>query len=117
MLRTVRFRMSLTRYQTNKYLQHSAVWDLVKSEDPAARALVPRVIFTCSESIRITAILLQPFMPSKMKTCLDWLGVEEANRTFVGAQFGADYKYGVPFADPGKAGSTGTLFPPLTSEW
>lgn len=55
-------------------------------------------------------------MPSKMKRCLDLLGVEEDKRTFEYARFGADFSYGTPVVDPGKAGSEGTLFPPLIAE-
>lgn len=76
------------------------------------------IIFTCSDAIRIAAILLQPFMPSKMKTTLDILGVDESKRTFIDAKFRADYSYGVPLIEVGKRiGYAGnTLFPPLMAE-
>ena len=89
----------------------------MKDPNPAAQANVQNIIFTCAESIRISAILLQPFMPSKMKRCLDLLGVEQSKRTFDDARHRADYTYGIPLVDPGKAGSEGTLFPPLVAEW
>jgi len=63
----------------------------------------------------VAAILLQPFMPTKMKLALDWLGVDESKRTFDHAKYGADFTYGVPLVDVGRAGATGTLFPPLIS--
>jgi methionyl-tRNA synthetase len=107
----------LTFLQTNRYLHHTKVWDLVKDPNPAAQEQVQNIIFTCAESIRISAILLQPFMPSKMKRCLDLLGVEEGKRTFSDARYRADYTYGIPLVDPGKAGSESTLFPPLVAEW
>jgi methionyl-tRNA synthetase len=107
----------LTFLQTNRYLHHTKVWDLVKDPSPAAQGQVQNIIFTCAESIRISAILLQPFMPSKMKRCLDLLGVEEGKRTFSDARYRADYTYGIPLVDPGKAGSESTLFPPLVAEW
>jgi methionyl-tRNA synthetase len=108
---------ALTTFQTNRYLQHTKVWDLVKDPNPAVQAKVHEIIFTCAESIRISAILLQPFMPSKMKRCLDLLGVEQGRRTYDDARYRADYTYGVPLVDPGKAGSENTLFPPLVAEW
>ena len=89
----------------------------MKDPNPAAQAKVQYIIFTCAESVRISAILLQPFMPSKMKRCLDLLGVEEGKRMFKDARYSADYTYGTPLVDPGKAGSEGTLFPPLVAEW
>ena len=107
----------LTFLQTNRYLHHTKVWDLVKDSNPATQEQVQNIIFTCAESIRISAILLQPFMPSKMKRCLDLLGVEEGKRTFNDARYRADYTYGIPLVDPGKAGSESTLFPPLVAEW
>jgi methionyl-tRNA synthetase len=103
-------------FQTNRYLQHTKVWDLVKDPNPEVRAKVPKIIFTCAESIRISAILLQPFMPSKMKRCLDLLGVEDGKRKFDNARYRADYTYGIPLVDPGRAGSESTLFPPLVAE-
>jgi methionyl-tRNA synthetase len=107
----------LTMFQTNRYLHHTKVWDLVKDPNPIVQAQVQTIIFTCAESIRISAILLQPFMPSKMKRCLDLLGVEEGKRKFDEARYRADYTYGIPLVDPGKAGSENTLFPPLVAEW
>ena len=92
------------------------MWDLVKDNDPEVQAKVRAIIFRTSEAIRVSAILLQPFMPSKMKRCLDLLGVNEYKRTFDYARLGADFSYGTPLVDPGKAGSEGTLFPPLMAE-
>ena len=56
-------------------------------------------------------------MPSKMKRCLDLLGVEQGRRMYDDARYRADYTYGVPLVDPGQAGSESTLFPPLVAEW
>ena len=104
-------------FETNRYIQHAQPWELVKSESSKDQARVPVIIFTCSEAVRIAAILLQPFMPTKMKQCLDMLGVEEAKRTFEYATYNADFTYGEPLVDIGSAGSEGTLFPPLIAEW
>ncbi|KAJ8606461.1 hypothetical protein MRB53_040920 [Persea americana] len=65
-----------------------------KEADDAMQALNPRIIFTSSEALRITCILLQPFMPDKMKQALDDLRVLPENRTFDLAYFGGDTSYG-----------------------
>ena len=75
---------------------------------------IDRIIFLCAESIRISGILLQPYMPSKMKGLLDQLGVDPSKRRFENAKFGADTTYGTPMTPIGK-GLEGVLFPPLRS--
>ena len=75
---------------------------------------VDKIIFLCAESIRICGILLQPYMPSKMKDLLDQLGVDSAKRMFENAKFGSDSTYGTPMVPLGK-GHEGVLFPPLHS--
>lgn len=72
------------------------------------------IIFTCVESLRISAILLQPYMPSKMKELLDQLGVDPAKRQLENIKFGSDTTYGTPMIPLGK-GLDGVLFPPLMS--
>jgi methionyl-tRNA synthetase len=76
-----------------------------------------RIVFLCAESLRIIAILLQPFMPGKMSLLLDQLGVENdpASRNFEMASIGADPDYGVPKVDLGR-GQEGVLFPRLSSD-
>jgi methionyl-tRNA synthetase len=69
-----------------------------------------------AESIRITAILLQPFMPEKMKVALDMMKVDESKRTFGHAQVGADWTYGPPSAQPSsEKRPVEQLFPVLLS--
>ena len=103
-------------YQTNKYFHNSAIWDTVNVDTDAARAEVRRVIYLCTEGVRIASILLQPFMPVKSSTALDWLGVQANKRTFNDAVFGADLGYGTPIVNIPNRGPAGTLFPPLTSD-
>ena len=74
------------------------------------------IIYYAAESLRICGILLQPFMPAKMKRLLDMLGVDEDKRLFEQARFGADFDFGVPLCDLGE-GADASLFPPLTAEW
>lgn len=57
------------------------------------------VLYMSAESIRITAILLQPFMPEKMKAALDMMNVDESKRSFDHATIGADLSYGREEAD------------------
>lgn len=66
-----------------------------------------------AESLRITAILLQPFMPTKSHELLHILRVDTSDaskRAFSAAAYGADPDYGEGI----KKGSI--LFPPLISE-
>jgi methionyl-tRNA synthetase len=73
-----------------------------------------------AEAIRIIAILLQPFMPDKMKEALDTMEVAESKRTFEHAQLGADFTYGClppePESDRKKRKSGEGLFPALLSD-
>ena len=97
----------LTALQTNQFMQNAAPW--YADEERAHK-----IIFVCAESIRIYGILLQPYMPSKMKDLLDQLGVDPAKRCFANTKFGSDSTYGTPMVPTGR-GLEGVLFPPLHS--
>lgn len=98
-------------YETNAYMQHDAPWKL---SDSARVDEKNACIFMCAESIRICGILLQPFMPEKMKELLDTIGVAENARLFDNAKFGSDAEYGeLPVAM--RDGKQKNLFPSLTS--
>ncbi|KAL9101768.1 MAG: hypothetical protein Q9163_003015 [Psora crenata] len=99
-------------YDTNVYLQHTTPWDL---KQPKEQRRLHEVIYLCSESIRICGILLQPFMPAKMKQLLEMLGVSEGSRSFRNADFGSDHNYGQPTY--ALEGHKGVLFPPVTSHF
>lgn len=108
--------------QTNAFLQHMSPWDfcadpnLVKLNDPVTQLRVDQTVYLCVEAIRISAILLQPFIPSSMVRLLDMLGIDAERRSLRFAEFGGDNDYGVAAVDLGR-GYVGTLFPPLpTSE-
>lgn len=75
---------------------------------------VDRTVYLCAESLRVTGILLQPYMPSKIKHLLDLLGVNDDARTFEHANI-PDYDFGIPAVPIGR-GLSGTVFPPLSSE-
>lgn len=74
-----------------------------------------RSVYLAAESLRLSGILLQPFIPDKAGELLDILGVDESRRRFDDAKVGADFTYGVPKRDPGKSAYDG-LFPPLAVE-
>jgi methionyl-tRNA synthetase len=93
-------------HETNKYIQHCAPWAL---KAPEQKQEQNKIIFISAESVRITGILLRPFMPSKAKAILDQLAVEPTKRSFEYARYGADDSYGV-----GTKGKKGMVFPPLS---
>lgn len=61
----------------NAYVDHQAPWKLRK-EDPE-RMLV--VLYTLAETIRLLALILQPFMPGSCARMLDQLEINENART------------------------------------
>ena len=98
-------------YQTNAYMQHEAPWTMKGSEKEDEKNAC---IFMCAESLRICGILLQPFMPDKMKQLLDTLGVSDDARFFSNTEFGSDGDFGeVPASRRDETAPN--LFPPLTS--
>ena len=105
------------RVQGNKYMTRMEPWNIrdPNVDDPAALARLSTVIYTLSETLRITSILLQPYMPARAADALDRLGVRADRRTFEFAVRGADGEYGMSAARPEGKGSEGSLFPPLPS--
>ncbi|KIW84582.1 methionine-tRNA ligase [Fonsecaea pedrosoi CBS 271.37] len=101
--------------ETNKLFHNSEVWKLIKSTDPETRRIANYILFTSADSIRVMAILLQPFMPQRMKAALDLMEVDESRRTFDDAVFGADFTYGPPALGPDAKASTEVVFPMLLS--
>jgi methionyl-tRNA synthetase len=99
----------------NEFLSQTQPWALVKSEDPAHKEAAERVLFLVAEGLRISGILLQPFLPDKAAQLLDVLGVAPDKRTFAHTVVRCDPDYGVPTADPGRYRHDG-LFPPLIEE-
>lgn len=92
-------------------MQFSAPWNLC---EPEKQEQLDSVIYLCVESLRICGILLQPYMPAKMKQLLDMLGVAEDARMYANAELGKDQDYGEPEY---KVGKTEVLFPPLSSHF
>lgn len=61
--------------EANRHIQQLAPW--LADASPSA---MHRSLFYESEALRITGILLQPFMPEKAKQLLDTLGVSVGKR-------------------------------------
>ncbi|NPA12791.1 MAG: methionine--tRNA ligase [Aquificae bacterium] len=57
----------------NKYIVKTEPWKLNKEKDP----YLDTVLYTVADALYLTVYLLSPFMPSKMKTALGYLGLEK----------------------------------------
>lgn len=88
---------------------------MTKSESPSCREIVNQTVYLCAEALRLTGIMLQPFVPDKAHDLLEMLGVEDGRRGFEWAALGKDDSYGVSRVDLGK-GLIGVLFPPLAND-
>ncbi|KAF2280834.1 methionyl-tRNA synthetase-like protein [Westerdykella ornata] len=99
----------------NSFFQMSSPWEKMTPFGPGEPGEeVDRIVFLGAEAMRISGILLQPYMPTKAKMLLDQLGVHESRRTIEYCGPNLDLDYGVPMIDVGK-GHVGALFPPLAS--
>jgi methionyl-tRNA synthetase len=63
---------------TNAYIEKRAPWKLGKSAEPADRALLATALATMAESLRLAAVLLQPFMPGAVAKIQSVLGYQPA---------------------------------------
>ncbi len=61
----------------NKYIEDSQPWNLVKSESEDDRKRLDAVLYEVIEVIRLSTILLIPFMPSACKKIFSQLGISE----------------------------------------
>lgn len=95
---------------TNKHLQDSEPWNVVKSDSPNATAVTEAIVYDCIEAVRIAGILLQPYMPGKAEELLDMLGVDYEQRNWEDAIYGMGGAYGNCGVEKGRMR---TLFPPL----
>ncbi|KAJ5480828.1 methionine--tRNA ligase [Penicillium diatomitis] len=89
--------------KTNKYFHAAEPW---KSASPEW------VLYNTAESLRISAILLQPFLPEKSQELLELLRVDMSDpskRAFSATVYGSDSSYGQGI-------KKGMLFPPLLTE-
>jgi methionyl-tRNA synthetase len=99
--------------QTNHLIDKTTPWVLAKDlGNPESKELLHRVIFLAAENLRISAILLQPFMPMKAAEVLDAHGVSKNKRTLEYAKPYTDFDYGSPIV-PIKKGAWSGIFPQL----
>lgn len=89
--------------RTNKYIDETAPWVLAKDPENAPR--LASVIYNLLESIRITAVLLSPFMPGTSPQILKQIDADETNSDWKSAG-----KFGLLKA-AAAAKKGGTLFP------
>ena len=74
--------------RANKYIDETTPWILAKSEDTKPR--LNTVMKNLCEAIRISAILICPFMPDSSKAILDQLNVAEEGRVWDARSYNAD---------------------------
>ena len=55
----------------NRYVDKKAPWDLARREDPS----LGKVLYTLTDGIALTSLLLLPFMPSKMEEAMRMIGI------------------------------------------
>jgi len=68
---------------TNKYIVEREPWVLAK--DPANRARLETILYNLLEALRITAVLITPFMPGSAAKILEQLGIADpAGQNFQG---------------------------------
>jgi methionyl-tRNA synthetase/methionyl-tRNA synthetase C-terminal region/beta chain len=68
--------------RANKYIDETAPWTLAKNESDSAR--LGTVIYNLLETIRVGAVLTEPFMPGTSSEILRQLGTDEKSFTFGG---------------------------------
>ena len=61
---------------TNKYIVEREPWVLAK--DPANKGRLETIIYNLLEALRITAVLISPFMPGSAAKIMDQLGIADA---------------------------------------
>ena len=117
-------------YDANRFIAEAAPWELAKTNTVQSRELMFQIVFALAESLRISCILLQPFIPDKMQEALDELKVADNRRSFEDAKFLSDTTYGAQATEAilGRMSTKfkvrrrkevykNVLFPPLISEF
>lgn len=61
--------------RTNKYIDETMPWVLAKDEEKKAR--LGTVLYNLAESLRMTAVLISPFMPNTPLKIFEQLGIQE----------------------------------------
>ena len=91
--------------RANKYIDETAPWVLAKDESKKAR--LASVMYNLLEALRVSLILLTPFMPDSCKKAFQQIGADESYRSWESAG-----EYGALPADV-KVRKGETLFPRL----
>ncbi|CAG8783337.1 28217_t:CDS:2, partial [Racocetra persica] len=76
--------------EANKHFTDNEPWNLIK--DPNKKEILNRVLFFAVETARISGILLQPIMPTKMKELLDMIGVSNDERRWEHSRLGSGWQ-------------------------
>ena len=66
--------------RANKYIDETTPWSLARDESKKAR--LAAVLYNLLESIRVTAALLAPFMPTTMPRALEQIGASAADTEY-----------------------------------
>lgn len=79
--------------RTNKYIDENAPWLLIKEEDK--HPLLANVMYDLTESLRMVAVLVKPFLPKTGSAILEQLGVPEDAQTWESLQAFGLYPEGI----------------------
>ncbi|KAI8998400.1 tRNA synthetases class I (M)-domain-containing protein [Gaertneriomyces semiglobifer] len=93
----------------NKYWDAQKPWTLVASPNVDHQLRLQTILYVTLETVRITALLLQPVMPRKMAELLDAIGVDAEARSWRNAKVGGRF-YGAQAREV-KLGIQTPLFP------
>jgi methionyl-tRNA synthetase len=63
---------------TNKYIENNAPWTLAKSSEAASQEKLRDVLIHCHEALRVSSLLLEPFIPKSATEALKFLGDGES---------------------------------------
>ncbi|KAK3625475.1 methionyl-tRNA synthetase [Elasticomyces elasticus] len=77
---------------------------------------IDRTVYMAAETLRLSGLMLQAFIPDSAARLLDMLGVANNRRSWEWCVVGRDDSYGDPAVPLGK-GEEGVLFPRLVSEF
>ncbi len=83
--------------RANKYIDETAPWVLGKNEEDHPR--LAAVLYNLVEVVRISAILLTPFMPTSCEAILAQLKVDSSLTTFEKAEYISDIDYTIVKGD------------------
>jgi len=62
--------------RANKYIDETTPWILAKQQDEASRVRLGTVMYNLAECIRISAVMLKPFLPVCPDKILSFLGID-----------------------------------------